>query len=67
MASPAFGKIEEFDSKEEEWLQYVERLGHYFVANGVEGNEEKKGDLPHLGWPENVQIVAELGSPCDTK
>ena len=27
------GKIEEFNSAQEEWRQYVERFDHFFVAN----------------------------------
>ena len=30
-----YGKIDEYDSKKEEWPQYVERLSHFFIANGV--------------------------------
>ena len=29
-----FGKVGEFDAAKEEWPQYVERLGHFFQANG---------------------------------
>ena len=35
MATVPFGHIREFDSSKEEWLQYEERLGHFFVANGI--------------------------------
>ena len=31
------GKIDEFNSDLEEWPQYVERLGHFFEANGITG------------------------------
>ena len=37
-----FGKVEEFDSKKEEWSQYVEKLQHFFVANDIV-DAEKKG------------------------
>ena len=36
------GKIGEFDSATEDWTSYLERLNHYFAANGIE--EEKKKD-----------------------
>ena len=29
MATAVFGKVEDFDSKREDWTQYVERLGHF--------------------------------------
>ena len=31
-----FGKIEEFDSANEDWPQYEEQLSHYFIANVIE-------------------------------
>ena len=30
-----FGKVKEFDGSEENWPQYVERLGHFFAANDI--------------------------------
>ena len=39
-----FGKVEEFDSKKEEWPQYVERLQHFFVANDIVDAEKDSGD-----------------------
>ena len=29
------GKMEEFDASREEWTQYVERMDHFFAANGI--------------------------------
>jgi len=31
-----FGQIGEFVSKQEEWVQYVERLEHYLCANAID-------------------------------
>ena len=36
-----FGTVSEFEAGKEQWTQYVERLGHFFAANGIT-NEEKK-------------------------
>ena len=36
------GKIEEFREGKEEWLQYIERLEHYFVGNDVTTAAEKQ-------------------------
>ena len=33
------GKVESFDPELEEWPQYVERLEHFFEANGVTGDD----------------------------
>ena len=41
MATPTFGKVDEFDGNKEEWTQYVERLGFFFDANGITGAEKK--------------------------
>ena len=30
-----YGRVQEFDSREEEWLQYSERLNHFFAANKI--------------------------------
>ena len=35
MASVTLGRIEEFDSIPQEWLQYAERLEHFFEANSI--------------------------------
>ena len=36
------GKIDEFNSDLEEWPQDVERLGHFFEANGITGADNAK-------------------------
>ena len=41
MMAAIFGKV---DAAKEEWPQYVERLGHFFEANGIE-NEGKKRSI----------------------
>ena len=41
MASVTLGRIEEFDSSWEEWLQHAERLEHIFVANSIVEDEKK--------------------------
>ena len=37
-----FGRIDEFDSKKEDWPQYVERLDHFFAANGITDADKKR-------------------------
>ena len=36
------GKIEEYDGSKEEWPQYVERMDHFFAANGIDDVSKKK-------------------------
>ena len=38
----ATGKIDEFDRDKEDWPQYVERVGHFFVANAIDSAERKQ-------------------------
>lgn len=44
-----FGKIDSFEEGKETWEQYCERLGHYFIANGIgdteEADKKKRGGL----------------------
>lgn len=35
-----FGKIDSFEEGKETWEHYCERLGHYFIANGIGDTEE---------------------------
>ena len=37
------GKIEQYDPEVEEWPQYVERLEHFFKANGIVGEANQNG------------------------
>ena len=62
MAAQTFGKVEEFDPKREEWSQCEERLGFYFVANGVE-DATKKRDFSHSDRAQNLQVTVKPTSP----
>ena len=42
MAVTMIDKIEEFNRTKENWQQYVERLGFFFVANGIDTAEKKQ-------------------------
>ena len=37
MATALLGQIDSYDTAQEEWLQYVERLEQFFVANEITG------------------------------
>ena len=52
------GKIEEFDSSHEDWPQYMERLGYFFDANGIESAEKKGTVTTHTYWSNHVQTPA---------
>ncbi len=40
-----YGKVEEFDSKKEEWPQYVEQLSNFFTANEIMDGDKKRAIL----------------------
>ena len=37
-----YSQIKEFDNSEEKWSQYVECLGHYFLANDIDDAKSRK-------------------------
>ncbi len=41
------GKIEQYDPEVEEWPQYVERLEHFFKANGIVGEANADKNTNH--------------------
>ena len=40
-----FGHVGQFDDNKEEWIQYVERLDHFYQANGITENNWKRAIL----------------------
>ena len=67
MATSQIGKISEFVPSKEDWTQYVERLEHFFVANGIESAEKKRAVLLTVIGPtayrrlRNLLSSAKLG------
>ncbi|CAG2217696.1 unnamed protein product [Mytilus edulis] len=39
---PTYGKLDSFDESED-WTQYVERMEHYFNANEIDEEDQKRG------------------------
>ena len=37
-----FGKIDEHVQESEDWIEYTERMGHFFVANGIIDDDKKR-------------------------
>ena len=58
-----FGKIEEFDSSHEDWPQYMERLGYFFDANGIESAEKKRAVLLTLIGATTYKLLRSLVAP----
>ena len=64
MATPAqIGKTTQFNPKQEEWTQYVERLEHFLVANDHTTPAQKKAILLTAIGPAACKILSSLVSP----
>ena len=63
MATAMFGHIPEFDSSKEEWLQYEERLGHFFAANGITEAEKRRAVFLSLIGASTYKLLHNLISP----
>ena len=57
------GRIGEFDKTREEWPQYVERLGHFFVANDITTVEKKRAVFLAVIGPATYRLLHNLLSP----
>ena len=44
------GQVQEFDTVKEDWLQYVERLEQFFIANGIEEGKKRAVLLLAVVW-----------------
>ena len=55
-----FGKIEEF---KEDWSQYVERLGHFFQANGTVEEDKKRSIFLTMVGLTAIKLLRSLVSP----
>ena len=40
-----FGKIDEYVQESEDWTEYIERMGHFFLANGINDDDKKRAIL----------------------
>ena len=49
MAVATLGKSDKFNPNKEEWLQYVEHLGHFFTPNNTDSAEEQAVFLAVIG------------------
>ena len=52
-----------FDPAIEDWLEYVERLSHYFVANDIVSEDKKKAILLNAVRPSTYRLIRTLASP----
>ena len=58
-----FGHIDEFEEGKEDWIQYVERLEHFFGANNVSTDAKKCSILLSVMGPSAYKLLRSLVSP----
>ena len=63
MATTAFGRILEFDEKLEDWIQYSERLQHFFTANDIDNINKKRATLLTLIGLKTYKLLWTLVAP----
>ena len=63
VASGLHGKAFAFDPQQEDWIEYVERLELYFMANDIENLSKKRAILLNAAGPSTYCLVKTLAIP----
>lgn len=63
MAMAMVGTLTAFDSQTQTWEEYVEVLGHFFVANGIGDEEKKRAILLSSVGSRTYSLMRNLLSP----
>jgi ABC-type dipeptide/oligopeptide/nickel transport system ATPase component len=58
-----YGSIGPFDSKDEDWTSYAERMKQYFLANEIVEDVRKKGIFISSCGPQTYQLLKSLVAP----
>ena len=56
------GKVEEFQENNN-WIEYIERLEHYFTANAITDNGKKRAVLLSLCGAKTYKLIRNLVAP----
>ena len=59
----ALGKISEFQPSVEDWLQYVERLEFFFVANGITSDDKRRATFLAVIGPTTYKLLRSMLAP----
>ncbi len=59
-----FGRVSEYEEGKEQWTQYVERLEHFFAANGITENEKKRSVFLSVIGPSSYKLLRNLVAPA---
>lgn len=60
-ATGTLGRVDEFDGTKDDWLQYVERLEHFFAANSVVDADKKRAVLLSVVGAATYKILRKPG------
>ncbi|CAC5376393.1 unnamed protein product [Mytilus coruscus] len=58
-----YGRIDEFDDNSEDWIEYTERLNHYFIANNIESMEKKRAIFLSACGKKTYKLMRNLNAP----
>ena len=62
-ATGTLGRVDEFDGTKDGWLQYIERLEHFFAANGIDDAAKKRAVLLSVVGAVTYKILRSIVSP----
>ena len=63
MVTPVHGFVSAFDSTQEDWVEYAERLEHYFVANTIGNEDVQRAILLTNVGPATYRLIKTLSLP----
>ena len=62
-ATSILGRVDEFDGTRDDWLQYVERMEHFFAANGIDDANKKRAVLLTVVGAATYKTLRNIVSP----
>ncbi|XP_071145297.1 uncharacterized protein [Mytilus edulis] len=60
---PTYGKLDSFDESED-WTQYVERMEHYFNANEIDEEDQKRDIVLSVCGKNTYKLIRDLLAPA---
>ena len=63
-ATATLGKIDEYEAEKEDWQQYVERLDHFFTANGIADAGKKRAVFLSIVGASTYKLLRNLVAPA---
>ena len=63
MAAATVGTLSEFVELDGDWIEYVERLEHFFLANGIEEEERQRSILLSVCGAKTYKLIRNLATP----